>query len=112
MPDFAGMGGGQPKMIDSQGMGLFGYDNTRNMYVGCWANDLSTQLLTFKGGASPDGKTITMYGELDEPGLGVYGRLVKYVTRVIDDDNEVFAIYDLHAGEDYKVIEIAYKRRK
>jgi hypothetical protein len=113
MPDFASMGaGGPPKFIDSQGMGLFGYDNARNLYVGCWANDMGTQLLTFRGGASPDGKTITMYGEMDEPGIDVYGRFVKYVTQLIDDDTELFSVYDLHAGEDYKVVEITYKRKK
>ncbi len=49
---------------------------------------------------------------MDEPMLGVVGRLVKYVTRIIDDDTHVFEIFDLHADDDYKVIEVTYERKK
>ena len=40
------------------------------------------------------------------------GRTVKYVTRIINDDKYVFEIIDLHASDDYKVIEITYTRVK
>jgi hypothetical protein len=93
-------------------MGLTGYDNNRNLYVGCWADTMGTQLLTMKGSMSPDGKTFTTYGEMDEPMLGVVGRMVKFQTKVVDQDNAVFSIYDLHAGDNYKVAEVTYKRQK
>lgn len=109
MPD---MTTGEIKMTPMEGYGLFGYDNYQRMYVGCWADSLGTQLLTMRGAMSPDGKTLTMYGEMDEPMLGIRGRLVKYVTSYVDADNYTFAIYDLHAGDDYKVVEISYKRTK
>jgi hypothetical protein len=73
---------------------------------------MGTQLLTMRGNMSQDGKTLTMYGEMDEPMLGVKGRLVKYVTEIIDDNHHVFSVYDLHAGDDYKVVEVAYTRKK
>ena len=47
---------------------------------------------------------------MDEPMLDVIGRTVKYVTRIISEDEHVFSIYDLHAGDDYKVLEITFKR--
>ena len=42
----------------------------------------------------------------------VIGRTVKFQTKVVDNDTHVFSIYDLHAGDDYKVVEVTYKRRK
>jgi hypothetical protein len=109
MPD---MKTGEMKSVPWEGMGMFGYDNNRNMYVGCWADTMNTHLLTMKGTASPDGRTVTYYGEMDEPSLGVYGRLVKYQTQVKSADEQLFAIYDLAAGDNYKVLEVTYKRKK
>jgi hypothetical protein len=107
MPDPAS---GEMKAVPWQGMGLFGFDNHRKTYVGCWADTMGTQLLTMKGTVDPSGKVFTYYGEMDEPMLGVVGRMVKYTTRIIDADTQVFEIYDLHAGDDYKVVEVTYKR--
>lgn len=103
---------GAMEMQPHDGMGFFGYDNYQRMYVGCWASSSSTQLLTMRGGLSPDGKKMTLYAEMDEPMLGVKGRLIKCVTEYVNDDTQLFSVYDLHAGDDYKVFEIEYKRKK
>ena len=95
-----------------EGMGLTGFDNVRQLYNATWSDNWNTQLLTMKGAADPAGRLFTYYGEMDEPMLGVYGRLVKYQTRIIDSDTHVFSIYDLHAGDDYKVVEVTYNRRR
>ncbi len=93
------------------GLGLTGYDNVRNLYTGIWLDNMGTQMMAMKGAASPDGKTITMYGEMDEPMLKVFGRMVKYVITIESRDRHVFSIYDLHVSDDYKVMEIVYERQ-
>ncbi|MCH8806090.1 MAG: DUF1579 domain-containing protein [Planctomycetes bacterium] len=108
MPDASG----DTKPMPWEGLGLIGYDNYRNMYVGTWSSNMDTMLLTFKGSSDPAGTVFTYYGEMDEPMLNVTGRMIKYVTRVIDKNKHVFTIYDLHAGDDYKVIEITYTRKE
>jgi len=108
MPDAAGA----MKPIAYQGLGLLGYDNYRNMYVQSWADSLSTHLLSMNGAMDPSGKTLLMFGTMDEPMLDITGRMVKYVTKIIDKDKHVFEIYDLHAGENYRVLEITYTRKK
>ncbi len=108
MPDETGA----MKPVPVSHLGLTGYDNYRKMYVAYWADSMGTALLTMKGGVDPSGTVFTSYGEMDEPMLGVVGRMVKYVTRIIDDDTHVFEIFDLHAADDYKVIEITYERKK
>lgn len=108
MPDATGA----MKPIPFEGSGLVGYNNGRKVYEGTWADNMGTQILTFSGTASPDHKTFTSYGTMDEPMLGVVGRHIRYVTQVIDNDHHTFTMYDLHAGENYKAMEISYERVK
>lgn len=97
--------------VECKGLGLSGYDNYRNMYVASWADNQSTHLLTMKGARDPSGKKFTYYGEMDEPMLNVAGRTVKYVNEIVDHDKHVFHIFDLHAGDGYKVLEFTYTRK-
>ncbi len=94
------------------GVGMMGYDNYKNLYVGTWFSNMGTEMLQMAGARHPETGVMTMYGTMDEPQLGVHGRTVKYVTTPKGDDFFTFAIIDLHAGDDYKVIEIKYTRRK
>ena len=95
-----------------QGIGMMGYDNYKKLYVGTWFSNMGTEMLQMAGARDPKTGTVTMYGAMDEPQLGVHGRMVKYVTTPTDDDHFTFGIIDLHAGDDHKVIEINYTRRK
>jgi hypothetical protein len=107
MPDPAT---GRTQSVPWNGLGLFGYDNYRNIYVGCWADNMGTQLLTMKGAADPAGNVLTYYGEMDEPMLGVIGRTVKYVTTFVDENTHTFEVYDLHVGDDYLAVRVTYTR--
>ena len=107
MPDASG----QMKRIPYSGMGLTGYDNFRRMYVGNWHDNITTAMLTFTGNRAPDGNVLTMYGEMDEPMLDTIGRTVKYVTKVENEKKFVFTVYDLLAGDNFKVFEITYERQ-
>ena len=102
---------GKEMAMPFEGLGMTGYDNFKKVYVGTWADDMGTQLLTMRGGYDPAKKTLAMYGEMDEPAMDVYGRMFKAVTRVVDKDTHVFEMYDLHVGENFKVMEITYKRK-
>jgi len=95
-----------------QGVGMLGYDNYKKLHVGTWFSNMGTEMLQMAGARNPDSGVVTMYGSMDEPQLGVHGRTVKYVTAPTDADHFSFTIIDLHAGDDYKVIEIGYTRRK
>lgn len=103
--------GGQSKAAAYQGMGLTGYDNTRNLYVSTWADTTSTAILNFAGSRDPAGKVFTFYGQVDDPTVDVHGRTVKTVTRVLSKDKHTLEMYDLHAGDDFKVLEILYERQ-
>ena len=95
-----------------EGIGMTGYDNFRNLYISSWSSNMGTNMLLMAGSRHPKTGVFTYYGEMDEPNLKVIGRTVKYVTRIVDADHFTFEIIDLHAGDDYKVIELSYERVK
>ena len=102
---------GQMKKMPFEGMGMFGYDIYRHMYVGSWSDTMTTAILTMSGALDRSGKTLTFYGPMDEPMLDIVGRTVKYVFTVESPTKFVFSIYDLHAGENYKPLEITYEKQ-
>lgn len=103
---------GQMKPRAFKGMGMTGYDNYRNMYVSSWADNMGTALFTSTGSYNPNDKVYNFYGQMDEPGLKVVGRSVRSLIKVVSKDKHVFEMYDLHAGPDYKVMEITYTRKQ
>ncbi|MCZ6652624.1 MAG: DUF1579 family protein [Planctomycetota bacterium] len=108
MEDHTGSMMGMPYL----GMGMMGYDNYKNLYVGTWFSNMGTEMLQMAGSRNPKTGVVTMYGAMDEPQLSVHSRTVKYVMTPTDEDHFTFAIIDLHASDDYKMIELMYTRRK
>ena len=100
---------GQMRPVPYKGLGLTGYDNFKNMYVSLWCDNQNTAMHTLTGMRDPSGR-FTYYGQMDEPMMDVYGKTVKTVMRIVDEDTRVFEMYDLHAGDAYKVMEITYTR--
>ena len=107
MPDPSG----QMKAIPYEGIGMFGFDSYRHMFVGTWSDTTTTAILQMSGQVDPSKKRLTFYGPLDEPMLDVTARTVKYEYTFESDKKLVFSIYDLHAGENYKPLEITYERQ-
>lgn len=103
---------GKMVAVPFAGRGVLGYDNVRKQYVNTWMDTLGTHIAYNKGHLSADGKTLTLYGEMDEPAQGIYGRWIRLQTTFETRDRHVFTMYDLHAGEDYKVMEVVYERLK
>jgi hypothetical protein len=67
---------------------------------------------TMEGTMDKEGKTLTMWGKMDEPATGEKGKQVKYVTRVVDKDKHVFESYDVTSyGEKQPVMVITYTRK-
>jgi hypothetical protein len=100
---------GQPM----SGVGYTGYDNFKKKYVGFWVDNMGTGMLTMEGTLDKDGKSITMWGRMDEPTTGEKDKKVKYVTRIIDADKHMFEMYDLSTwGDKNPVMEITYTRKK
>jgi hypothetical protein len=106
--EFSGEMMGQPM----KGFGYTGYDNFKKKYVSFWIDNMSTAMSTMEGSMDSGGKTLTMWGTMDEPATGEKGKKVKYVTRVVDKDKHVFESYDVTSyGEKQPVMVITYTRK-
>jgi hypothetical protein len=107
--DFTGEMMGQPFV----GTGFTGYDNFKKKYVSFWIDNMSTGMSTMDGVLEKDGKTTTMWGKMDDPMTGEKNKKIKYVTRFVDKDTQVFETYDVTSFGDKKpIMVITYKRRK
>jgi len=95
-----------------EGFSIAGYDNFRKRFVTLWMDTWGTGVFTLYGHKDREGKVITMYGQMDEIMTGEIGKMARFVTRWIDDDNFVIDAYDIALADDAKVMEIAYKRVK
>jgi hypothetical protein len=95
------------------GVGLTGYDNYAKKYVGIWFDDMATTILTMEGHFDREGKTLTMFGKMDEWLTGELGKTVMYVTRIVGPDRFVFEIHDMSiGGTGTKAVEVTYTRMK
>ena len=95
------------------GTGFTGYDNFKKKYVSFWIDNMGTGMSTMEGTMDKDGKAVTMWGKMDEPMTGEKDKKVKYVTRFVDKDTQVFEVYDVKTyGEKKPTMQITYKRRK
>jgi hypothetical protein len=96
-----------------EGVGYTGYDNYNKKYVGVWIDNSSTAMFTYSGYADQTGKVFTFFGTMDEWMTGENGKPVKYVTRILSKDKNVFEIHDLAIGSgETKVVEMTYTRKK
>jgi hypothetical protein len=94
------------------GEAMLGFDNYAGFYQGTWVSTMSTTMTYMTGHAHQDGKGMTLYATMDEPGLKMRNKMVEYRTRIIDEDTFVFEIHDLHIGGDNtKVMAITYERQ-
>jgi hypothetical protein len=90
---------------------LLGYDNFKKKYVMNYTDNMTTAMIGGTGVISPDGKTITLFGVMDEWLTDEHDKPVKYVMRLGDKDRWSFEIHDLSL-EETKAIEITYTRKK
>jgi hypothetical protein len=93
------------------GICVIGYDNHTKKYVSTWIDSMSTGIYFFEGAAGPDGKTITQESHYDDPVKGPMKW--RAVTRIVDDDNLVFAMYGTDKkGKEEKMMEMTYTRKR
>lgn len=95
------------------GTGYTGYDNFKKKYFGFWIDDMGTGMTTMEGTIDKEGKTLTMWGVMDEPTTGAKNKKVKYITHLVDADKHVFEIFDVSTYGDKKpTMQIIYTRKK
>jgi hypothetical protein len=96
-----------------EGLGLVGYDNQKKEYTATWADSMSTAVMTSHGQYDSAKKTFTFRDEVYDPYVGAKVK-TRDVWRIIDNDTSVQEMFRRGPNdkEDFKVLEIHYKRVK
>jgi hypothetical protein len=95
-----------------EGIGYTGYDNAKKQYFSTWFDNMGTGLMTSTGNTADKGKTFTFKSMMTDP---MTGKDMPGETRVnvADADHNTFEMWGAGPdGKNFKMMEIAYTRKK
>jgi hypothetical protein len=94
-----------------EGLGLLGYDNSKERFVGTWVDSMGTLIMPVSEGTlADDGKTITLYREMVDPVLGQAARM-REVTTLHDQDHHTFEMFSTGTdGREVLTLKTEYTR--
>jgi hypothetical protein len=104
MPDETG----KMKDVQFKGMGVEGYDNVKQKFVGSWIDNMGTAIQFSEGSYDPATKTLTYASEIEM--MGGMKMPVREVIKLTDKDHMTLEWYETHGGQEKKTMEIAYAR--
>jgi hypothetical protein len=95
------------------GHGVNGYDAKKGKYVATWVDTMSVHIAMLEGNYDEKTKTLTLSGEVEEPGSGKPMKM-RLETQFKDDETRTFTEFVQMGGqkEFVKVMEVKYTRRK
>jgi Protein of unknown function (DUF1579) len=101
---------GKVQRMEFHGHGIDGYDNVKKKFVSTWIDNMGTSIMEIYGDYDPGSKTITYTGEEEMvPGMQTK---VRQVIKLTDKDHMGFEWYEDRGGQEAKVMEIQYTRKK
>src|SRR5437879_9023612 len=106
------MPGEDGKMKDMQfkGMGIEGYENVKNKFIGSWIDNMGTGIQFSEGTYDPATKTFTYTYEVEMvPGMKT---AVREVIKIADNNHMSLEWYENQGGQEKKTMEINYTKKK
>jgi hypothetical protein len=94
-----------------EGLGLMGYDTSKQKYVGNWADSMSTALWpTGSGDVNDDGDAFTLSRVMTDPLSGLLVK-IRDVTTIVDANHLTYEMFATYPGADeFKLLEAHYTR--
>ena len=99
---------GKMKEMQFKGMGVEGYDNVKQKFVGSWIDNMGTGIQFSDGTYDPATKAFT-YTSVMEPMPGMK-MPVREVITISDNNHMALEWYENHGGQEKKTMEIHYVR--
>ncbi|MEO8034486.1 MAG: DUF1579 family protein, partial [Acidobacteriota bacterium] len=94
------------------GIGFTGYDNLKQQYWGTWRDNMSTGLMTSTGNTTDGGKTWKFASVATDPMTGKDSKGEMIIT-VVDANHHNMEMWgEGPDGKNFKMMEIAYTRKK
>jgi len=94
-----------------EGQGVTAYDNTAQKYYSTWYDNMSTGLMYMEGTYDEKTKTMTSTGESIDPMTKKVCQ-IKEITKYISDDKYVMEMFNTMDGNEIKMMEMTYTRKK
>ena len=94
-----------------EGQGVMGYDNAAQKFFSTWCDSMSTGLMYMEGTLDEKTNTLTSVGESVDP-LTKKTCQTKEITKYISKDQHVMEMYMVTDGQEVKMMEITYTRKK
>ena len=94
------------------GLGYTGYDNVTKKYVATWMDSMGTGVMNSTGTMGADGKSYAYTAAMTDPTTGKMTTMKEKLT-VTDADHHTFEMWAAGPdGKSFKMMEIAYTRKK
>jgi hypothetical protein len=92
-----------------EGISLLGYDNTRNMFVSSWADNMGTCIVYMEGLWDEETKTIQFAGKTFDP---ISGKTINIREnfKFIDANNQALETFMDIGGKEFKSMEMKFNR--
>jgi hypothetical protein len=88
---------------------VIGYDNMKKMFAGSLMDNMGTGIMNMEGPYDAATKTIDLTGSETDPMTGK-GMKMRQTIKIIDDNNEMIAMYSVTGDKEVKIMEIKLKR--
>jgi hypothetical protein len=104
--------GEMPGMGPFHGLGIYGYDNVAQKYVGTWLDSMGTGVAQGEGKLSPDGKTMTWTYSYHCP-VSKKLTTMRQVEKVTGADTKTMEMFgaDPKSGKEYKMMTVELTRK-
>lgn len=93
-----------------EGRGVFGYDNSKKVFVSTWVDNMGTGIMYMEGGWNEKTKTIDLRGKCTDPVTGKEMKVREVIT-FIDENTQKMEMYDYKDGKEVKTMEIISKKK-
>lgn len=94
-----------------EGIGISGYDKSRQVYILVWFDNMGTDIMYGEGRYDAPNKQVEIHLKNSDPGSGSLVPIRMTVKRP-DADHMIQEMYTVHEEEEYRSLEMKYTRRK
>ena len=95
-----------------EGMSTTAYDNSKNMFVATWIDNMGTGVMSMQGTYDSVNHVVNLTGKGYDPSIGKDCD-VRQTIKKVDDNTIVEEMYATHpGGKEFKSMEITYKKKK
>ncbi len=106
MSKYSGTSFGMP----FEGLGILGYDNYAEKFVGSWMDTMGTSIMPYEGTIDAAGKVLTTVGSFDDPTTGAK-MTFRMITTIVDQNKHTFEMFSTMGGQETKLMEATYTRK-